>query len=254
MTLWTDLARASTEAGDDILLRRRGEIYEITFNGIELMSNLMWRSEAVLAQRTLRPLAWAPRPRILIGGLGMGFTLRAALDLLGPDARITVCELIPAIAAWNRGILAPLAGHALQDPRVDLQVTDVMDLFAPGAPRFDAILMDTDNGPDLLVRQDNGQLYAESGLNAVRRALRPGGIAAFWSAKISDPFEARLDEQGWDWRREDVLLPGGRADAFHYIYIATPAETAALEDLPAAPAPGLPPRRGPQPGAGLAAL
>ncbi len=217
MTLWTELARASTEAGDEIILRRRGNIHEIRFNGIELMSNLTWQSEAVLAERSLRRHG-GDTPRVLIGGLGMGFTLRAALDRLGPDAQVTVCELIPAIADWNRGILGPLAGHPLRDPRVGLRIMDVMDLLEDSPEGFDVILMDTDNGPDFTVRSGNERLYARTGLEAVRAALRPGGIAAFWSAEVSDPFEARLTEQGWDWRREDVQLAGGRADAFHHVY------------------------------------
>ena len=217
MTLWTELARVSTEAGDDIILRRRGDIHEIRFNGIELMSNLTWQSEAVLAERSLRRHG-GDAPRVLIGGLGMGFTLRAALDLLGPDAQVTVCELIPAIADWNRDILGPLAGHPLRDPRIGLRIMDVIDLLEDSPGGFDVILMDTDNGPDSTVRAENERLYGRPGLEAVRDALRPGGIAAFWSAEVSDPFEARLTEHGWDWRREDVQLSGGRADAFHHVY------------------------------------
>lgn len=219
MTLWTELDRAMTAAGDEIILRQRGEIYEIRFNGIELMSNLTWRSEAILAERSLRRQGDAGAA-VLIGGLGMGFTLRAALDCLGPSARVTVCELIPAIAAWNAGPLAALAGAPLRDPRAELRLMDVMDLLHASPRGFDVILMDTDNGPDFTVREDNARLYAPAGLGAVRRALRPGGIAAFWSAGISDAFEARLDADGWAWSREDVHLPGGRADAFHHVYLA----------------------------------
>ena len=228
MTLWTELARASTGAGDDILLRKRGNIYEIRFNGIELMSNIMWRSEAVLAERSLRRVGGAPQPRLLIGGLGMGFTLRAALDLSPADAEVTVCELIPAIAEWNHAVLAPLADHPLRDPRVELRIMDVMDLLAESDPGFDVILMDTDNGPDFLVRDDNQRLYGQNGLNVVRDALRPGGIAAFWSAEISDLFEDRLNELVWDWQREDVQLPGGRVDAFHHIYLARKARVGSV--------------------------
>lgn len=217
MTLWTELARTSTEAGDEIILRQRDRIHEIRFNGIELMSNLTWQSEAVLAERSLRRHG-GDAPRVLIGGLGMGFTLRAALDLLGPDAQVTVCELIPAIADWNRDILGPLAGHPLRDPRIGLRIMDVIDLLEDSPGGFDVILMDTDNGPDFTVRAENERLYGRPGLEAVRAALRPGGIAAFWSAEVSDPFEARLTEHGWDWRREDVQLSGGRADAFHHVY------------------------------------
>lgn len=227
MQVWTELARATTAAGDEILLRRRGATHEIRFNGIELMSNLMWRSEAVLAERSLRRHG-AAAPKLLIGGLGMGYTLRAALDQLAETAEVTVCELIPAIGDWNHGPLAMLAGHPLADPRVTLEIADVMALMEARPQGFDVILLDTDNGPDFTVREENTRLYDASGLAAVAAALRPGGLAAFWSAEISEGFEARLDAEGWDWSREDVQLPGGRVDAFHHIYYATPRAEAAV--------------------------
>lgn len=233
MTLWTELARTSTEAGDEIILRRRGDIHEIRFNGIELMSNLTWQSEAVLAERSLRRHR-GDAPQVMIGGLGMGFTLRAALDLLGPGARVTVCELIPAIADWNRGILGALADYPLRDPRVGLRIMDVMELLEDSPDGFDVILMDTDNGPDFTVRVENECLYARSGLEAVRAALRPDGIAAFWSAEVSEPFEARLTGQGWDWRREDVQLTGGRVDAFHHVYFGQDRMAQVLRPAPGA--------------------
>lgn len=220
-----------TAAGDEIILRRRGGIHEIRFNGIELMSNLTWRSEAVLAERSIRRHG-DTEASVLIGGLGMGFTLRSALDLLGPQAQVTVCELIPAIARWNAGPLAYLADAPLRDPRTDLRVADVMDLLRASPGAFDVILMDTDNGPDFTVREDNTRLYAQAGLAAVRRALRTGGVAAFWSADISESFEARLDADGWDWSREDVQLPGGRADAFHHIYLAKAVNGATQAPIP----------------------
>jgi len=220
MTLWTELARATTMAGDEILLRRRGDIFEIRFNGLELMSNLNHQSESNLATRTLWLYGGRPE-RVLIGGLGMGFTLRAVLGLLGSASRVTVSELIPEVAEWNRGPLSPLAGYPLRDPRVDLRIADVMDVLEENPCMFDVILMDTDNGPDFTVRQVNDRLYARQGLAAVRRALRPGGIAAFWSAAVSDPFERTLAAESWCWRREDIQLIGGRADAFHHIYFAS---------------------------------
>lgn len=219
MTLWTELARATTVADDEILLRRRSDIFEIRFNGLELMSNLNHHSEGSLATRVL--WLYGDRPaRVLIGGLGMGFTLRAALDLLDSTSSITISELIPEIAEWNRGPVGALTGHPLRDSRVDLRIADVMEVLEENPNTFDVILMDTDNGPDFTVRQVNDRLYDEQGLAAVRRALRPGGIAAFWSATISDPFERNLDAESWNWRREDIQLIGGRADAFHHIYFA----------------------------------
>lgn len=220
MTIWAELARAGTAAGDEIILRRRDDRYEIRFNGMELMSNANHQSETVLAERTLRLLG-RPARRVLIGGLGLGYTLRTALDCLPPQARVTVAEIVPEIIAWNRGPIGHLAGHPLRDPRVEVRAEDVMEtLAAPGG--YDVILLDTDNGPDFLSRAENGSLYAPCGMDRVRRALRPGGIAAFWSATASAPFEARLSALPWVWRREDVALIPGRADALHHIYLASP--------------------------------
>ncbi|WP_273792466.1 spermidine synthase [Brucella anthropi] len=219
MTIWAELARAGNRAGDEILLRKRGYIYEIRYNGLELMSNVNFQSETVLAERSLR-LHGRPVSHMLIGGLGMGFTLRAALDLLCPDSRVTVCELVPEIVDWNRTYIGHLADHPLNDPRVEVRVADVMDVLRTEPDKYDAILMDTDNGPDFTVRSANGAIYQDDGLKLVKRALKPNGIAAFWSATISDPFEDKLDTLPWEWQREDISLIGGRADAFHHIYFA----------------------------------
>lgn len=219
MTLWTEIARADAASGDDIILRRRDDIYEIRFNGMELMSSFNHQSETVLAERGAR-LFGKPARRVLIGGLGMGFTLRTALDWLGPDAQVTVCELVPDIVEWNRRFIGHLAGHPLRDPRVDVREGDVQQVLGQHRAAYDIILMDTDNGPDVTVRDTNDSIYTNSGLNSVWRSLRPGGIAAFWSATISGEFEDRLDGLPWQWRRDDVCLAGGRADAFHYIYFA----------------------------------
>ncbi|AGT07487.1 spermidine synthase [Paracoccus aminophilus] len=221
MTIWTELARAATASGDEILLRQRGALYEIRYNGMELMSNLNHHSEDLLAAKALRKCPH-PARQVLIGGLGLGFTLRAVLDHLGPEARVTVCELIPEIVAWNRGVLAPLAGHPLNDPRVRVITGDVQAHLAEVAGGYDVILMDTDNGPDLTVRPENGAIYGANGLAQVGRALKPQGLAAFWSATVSPDFEAAL--AGWDpgWTREDVALVSGRVDAMHHIYYAAP--------------------------------
>lgn len=228
MTLWTELARASGASGDDILLRQRGNIYEIRYNGMELMSNLNHDSEDILAERAMR-LRGRPARNALIGGLGMGFTLRRVLDWLDTEARVTVCELIPEVVDWNRGPIGHLAGHPLSDPRVTVFCGDVAAELAGAAGRYDVILMDTDNGPDHRVRDGNARLYRDTGIALVRRALAPGGIAAFWSATLSPGFEAELTRAGWHWQREDVNLIGGRADAFHHIYVA--AEEAATLGL-----------------------
>ena len=217
MTMWTTLARAGMASGDDILLRQRGELFEIRFNGIELMSNLNHQSEDQLALRSMRRMNFAAR-RILIGGLGLGFTLRAVLDLAAPDAEVTVCELIPEIVEWNRGPLAHLADNPLDDPRTRVLIDDVQAHLAEVEQDYDLILLDTDNGPDFLVRGGNTALYQDCGLGSVARSLGTSGVAAFWSATASRDFERRLSDQPWFWLRDDIPLVPGRVDAMHHIY------------------------------------
>lgn len=231
MNAWIELDRVATACGDDIALRRRGDVFEIRFNGLDLMSSFNHQSETALADRSLRLCGRAAR-RILIGGLGMGFTLRAALDCADPEAQVVVSELVPQIIAWNRRYFGHLAGHPLDDRRVRVEPGDVVDLLGRAGERYDVILMDTDNGPDLTVRPTNDAIYSAGGLDCVRRSLNPGGVASFWSSTISEPFEERLDAVPWRWRRHDVRLIGGRVDAFHYIYCAEtgPCEGAAPGD------------------------
>jgi spermidine synthase len=217
MTSWTILARAGTASGDDIILRQRGDVVEICYNGIELMSNLNHQSEDQLALRSMRRMNFEAR-RVLIGGLGLGFTLRAVLDLAPPDAEVTVCELIPEIVEWNRGPLAHLAGHALDDPRTKVLIGDVQAHLAASDTAYDLILMDTDNGPESLVREANTGLYEDCGLGALARSLGPKGVVAFWSATTSLRFEHRLSAQPWFWLRDDIPLIPGRVDAMHHIY------------------------------------
>ena len=219
MTRSIEIAKASTTAGDDVVLRRRGEHYEIHFNGVELMSSFNHQSETVLAERSARLFGVAAR-RVLIGGLGMGYTLRTALDWLEPDAQVTVCELVPEIVEWNRRLIGHLSAHPLRDPRVNVVIEDVQQVLRQDRATYDIILMDTDNGPESTVRDTNGTIYSDSGLNSLCRSLRPGGLAAFWSATISGDFEDRLDKLPWPWRRDDICLAGGRADAFHHVYFA----------------------------------
>ena len=217
MTSWTILARAGTASGDDIILRQRGDLFEICYNGIELMSNLNHQSEEQLALRSMRRINFEAR-RILIGGLGLGFTLRAVLDLAASDAEVIVCELIPEIVEWNRGPLAHLADNALDDPRTRVVVGDVQAHLTAIGTAYDLILLDTDNGPDFLVRAANTGIYQECGLGAVARSITPGGVVAFWSATASQDFERRLSSQPWFWLRDDIPLIPGRVDAMHHIY------------------------------------
>ena len=190
------LAQARTPDGSEMMLTRRDREFIILANGKPLMSSSMHGSEEALAALACERLP-AAAPSVLVGGLGMGFTLRAALDLLPPDAAVVVAELVPAIVEWNRGPLAPLAGHPLRDGRVHVDQRDVADTLRSSAGRFDAILLDVDNGPDAFTSAGNVNLYSDAGLSAARSALRSGGVLAVWSAWEDRRFEQRLRYNGF---------------------------------------------------------
>jgi spermidine synthase len=171
---------------------RRDDEYIIRANGIILMSSRMHGSEEALATLACRRVRTLARPSVLIGGLGMGFTLRATLDLLTPGASVVVAELLPAVVEWNRGPLGPLANHPLNDPRVRLDVGDVAATLRSGAGRFDAVLLDVDNGPDALTAPSNAALYTARGIAAARAALKIGGVVAAWSSRDDRRFAERL--------------------------------------------------------------
>lgn len=215
---WEELARVRSAAGDELILRRRGGIYEIRCNGYDLMSNRAHRSEEALAELALEQVT-APAPRILVGGLGMGYTLRAALDHAPADARVIVAEILPAVVAWNRDLLAPLAGRPLEDARVTLHESNVDALLTDGAS-FDAILLDVDNGPGAVVHAGNDPLYSARGLRRLRRALAPSGVLAIWSADRSLGFETLLDDAQMRWRASEVAARGAAGDPLHVLYTA----------------------------------
>ena len=187
---------AAVPGGDELRLYRRGADFMIVLDRNELMSTRMNGSEEALATLTCARLA-GPAPALLIGGYGMGFTLRAALAVLGAGARVTVAELVPGIVAWARGPMASLTAGCLDDPRVALIERDVVDEIAAGPARYDAILLDVDNGPDGLTRAQNDRLYTARGLAAARAALRPGGVLAVWSAGPDAAFARRLAQAGF---------------------------------------------------------
>lgn len=221
IAVWEELARSLTASGDELMLRHRAGVYEIRCNGYDLMSNRAHRSEEALAQLALEGVQSAA-PRILIGGLGMGFTLRATLDAAPRDARIFVAELSSEIIDWNRGVLAPLARHPLEEERVELINADVARLLDSGEP-YDAILLDIDNGPDAVMFSSNESLYSEPGLGRLRRALVPAGVLAIWSADPSRGFERRLVEAGFRWRAVTVSARGVADEVAHTIYLACAA-------------------------------
>ena len=220
MKPWELLGEARTSDGTLMALTRRGGEYVIHADGKSLMSSRMHGSEEALATFGCRNLGDRAEPRVLIGGLGMGFTLRSALDRLPPPARVVVAELVPEVAAWNRGPLGPLAGHPLRDPRVRLELRDVGAVLRASTAAFDAVLLDVDNGPSALTARDNAGLYADGGIAAVREALAPGGTLAVWSAREDRGFEHRLRYAGFTVEVERVRGRLARGGPRHAIFLA----------------------------------
>ena len=189
------LATAIVPGGrEELRLVRRGADFMIVLDRNELMNSRMSGSEEALARMTIERLG-RNDGHVLIGGYGMGFTLRAACAALGPNGRMTVVELVPEIVAWAKQYMPEMTGDCLDDPRVDLVIGDVADAIRYGG--YDAILLDVDNGPDGLTRHANNRLYSANGLGAARAALNPGGILAVWSAAPDRNFSRRLDEAGF---------------------------------------------------------
>ena len=222
------LGTAQVPGGEDLKLFRHDRDFMIVLGHNELMSTRRSGSEVALAEQAIVRLAGRKAPHLLIGGYGMGFTLRAALAALGPDARITVAEIVPEIVAWARGPMAEVAAGCLDDPRVQLIMGDVGDVIAAGSTQYDAILLDVDNGPDGLVREDNNRLYSKSGLRTSRAALAPGGVLAIWSAAKDPAFTARLRRGRFDVDEVGVRARAGGPDGkgkgpMHVIWFATPA-------------------------------
>lgn len=207
--------------GGTLRLMRRGHEFSIQLGQNELMNSRLSGSEEALAQLACERLGGAPAPRILIGGLGMGFTLRAALKALPETARVEVAELVPAVADWARGPLAEVFGGILDDPRVRLLQTDVAAPIAAARAAYDAILLDVDNGPDGLTHPGNDRLYDHAGLGRARAALRPGGVLAVWSAHPDAAFTRRLRDAGFVVEEVPARANGRRGGARHRIWLAT---------------------------------
>ena len=200
---------------------RRGAEFSIKLGSNELMNSRLSATEQALATIACEKIRARARPRILIGGLGMGFTLRAALVVLGKQAQITVAELVPAVVAWARGPMATLFGDSLTDPRVRIKETDVGDLIRRARSGYDAILLDVDNGPEGMTREANDGLYDLDGLAAAYMALHPGGVLAVWSSAPDAKFTARLRKTGFDVVGNPVRAKGPQGGAQHFIWTAT---------------------------------
>jgi spermidine synthase len=212
------LGEARMRDGSSLTLTRRDRELIILANGKPLMSSRMHGSEQALATLACRDVP-AQQPCVLVGGLGMGFTLRATLDLLPPGATVVIAELVPEVVAWNHGPLGPLAGHPLDDPRVHVEVGDVGDTLRQNPGRFDAVLLDVDNGPDAFTAAGNAALYDDRGLRTARAALSPGGVLAVWSAWEDRKFEQRLRYNGFTVRVERVRARLKQGGPRHTIFL-----------------------------------
>ena len=196
MIPWELLGRTATPGGEEMALMRQSGEYVILAGGKPLMSSRMHGSEEALADVACRD-ARGGAPCVLVGGLGMGFTLRATLDVLPATATVVVAELVAGVVEWNRGPLGALAGDPLKDPRTRVEVGDVADLLRASRRRFDAVLLDVDNGPDAFTTSGNTWLYGDKGLAVIRSALVENGTLAVWSAREDRRFEQRLRYAGF---------------------------------------------------------
>ncbi len=212
---------AEVPGGPPLRLFRRGGDFMIVLERNELMSTRMHGSEVALGTMACERLAGRPAAHLLIGGYGMGFTLRAVLGRLSPAARVTVVELVPGIIDWARGAMAAVTDGCLDDPRVTLAMGDVGATMRQAVAAFDAILLDVDNGPDGLTRPQNDGLYSPGGLAAARRALRPGGVLAIWSAAPDVAFGRQLERAGFAVETVRVRARESGKGAMHVIWFAT---------------------------------
>ena len=224
MIPWVHIDTAKVPGGgEDLRLMRRGSEFAIMLGSSSLMNSRLSGSEEALSTLTIERLLEKANPHILIGGLGMGFTLRAALDVLPPEARVTVSELVPAVVAWARGPMAEIFGGSMNDPRTDVREVDVRALIRSARATYDAILLDVDNGPEGLTKTANDSLYSGTGLNAAHAALRPGGILAVWSQGPDEHFTRRLGKAGFEVEVVRVRASRAKRGARHVIWLARKA-------------------------------
>lgn len=220
MIPWEILDITTVPGGKEPLkLMRRGGEYSIMLGTNELMNSRLSGSEEALARLTVETLG-KPDPRILIGGLGMGFTLRSALPLLGAGAHVTVAELVPEVVAWARGPLADLHAGALDDPRVEIFEGDVGERIAEAGEGWDAIVLDVDNGPEGLSRDGNDALYDARGLGRAYGALRRGGVLSVWSSGPDAGFTRRLGQAGFAVEEVAVRASTRKRGARHVVWLA----------------------------------
>jgi spermidine synthase len=221
MLPWVQLGTASIPGGSqELRLKRRGSEFSIMLGTNELMNSRVSGSEEALARLACERIGDRTAISMLIGGLGMGFTLRAALSALTASARVTVAEIVPELVDWARGPMAEIFDGCLDDPRVSVDIGDVGERIRAGREEFDAILLDVDNGPDGLSRAANDALYDAGGLAAARRALKPGGVLAVWSSAPDSAFTARLKRAGFA-VEEKAARAHAKRGARHVIWLAS---------------------------------
>jgi spermidine synthase len=222
MRKWEKLATAKVPGGGVLDLLRGGpDAWAIHVDGLPLMDCRAHGSEDALGEVTCARIADRPGARVLVGGLGMGFTLAATLRTVRPDAEVVVAELVPEVVAWNRGELGAFAGRPLDDPRVTVRERDVGQVIRAAPSAWDAILLDVDNGPDGLAREQNDWLYGPSGLGAIREALRPGGVLSVWSSAPDAAFKRRLYAAGFEVDEVVSRARGAQGGRKHWIWLAT---------------------------------
>jgi spermidine synthase len=219
------LATAQTPDGGEMVLYQHDRDFLIKINGRELMNSRQHESEQELARLGCAHLSGRKTPHILIGGLGMGYTLRQALDMLGPNANVVVSELLTAVVNWNREYLGGLNGQPLEDQRAELITGDIFQLILQSTGKFDAILLDVDNGPSAMTDSSNQRLYSLAGIQACRYALRKQGSLALWSAEPSKDFEQLLMSCGFHVRRYRVKAYQGSNSKKFFIWVAAEDET-----------------------------
>ena len=221
MIPWKELGRAEVPGEDQpLILAQRGTEFAIRIGSVALMSSLAHGSEEALAELACTHIADRPKARVLIGGLGMGYTLAAALKHTAPTSSIVVAELLSSVVEWNHGPLAHLAGAPLTDPRVSVTIGDVVERIGAKADAWDAILLDVDNGPDALTRPSNDRLYQAKGLRVASEALREGGVLGVWSVAPDEAFAKRLATAGFDVHEATVRVRRTKGTR-HVLWIAT---------------------------------
>ncbi len=221
MIPWTQLGTAQIpNNGGELKFSQRGDEFSIRLSGIrgELMNSRLYNSEKVLAELGCAYLKSTDKAQVLVGGLGMGYTLSAALKAVSANSQVTVAELIPEVVVWNQGPLGNCAKNPLQDPRTKVHVGDVRQLLNIRKPTFDAILLDVDNGPEGLTQKDNNSIYSPQGLEYIYKTLRPKGMLAIWSAGPDDLFAVRLKKAGFNTDKRVVRARPGKGSR-HTIFL-----------------------------------